>query len=235
MPPASPLSSHINPCADTQHESKMAFKRKRAATLTKAPKRAKHKHPTKRPCGPTTSCVNKQPWTNRSPKGKTGYGARGVNSQRSSAGRGSKDTPTKQARSPLTKEARGSGILRSMRAPLGSDRRWRNVCLQMEPGADLVEDIDSAGKMPAFLCYPLLNIFAVSPHLHPLLNNPTKVYVESISVKAQLRATCSVQYRTMVASGPTALVSASFNGCPPDDHISRGIVTIEHPATEASL
>ena len=122
-----------------------------------------------------------------------------------------------------------------MRAPLGSKRRWRNVRLQPDPGADPVEDIDIAGKKPAFLCYPLLNIFAVSPHLHPLLNNPTKVYVESISVKAHLRATCSVQYRTMVASGQTALLSASFNGCPPDDHISPGIVTIEQPAAEAPL
>ena len=126
-------------------------------------------------------------------------------------------------------------MLRSMRAPLGSERRWRNVRLQTDPGADLVEDIDIAGKKRAFLCYPLLNIFAVSPHLHPLLNNPTKVYVESISIKAQLRATSCVQYRTMVVSGPTALLSALFNGSPPDDHISRGIVTIWQPAAEATL
>ena len=39
----------------------------------------------------------------------------------------------------------------------------------------------------------------------------------------------------MVASGPTALLSASFNGCPPDDHILRGIVNIEQPAAEAPL
>ena len=78
-------------------------------------------------------------------------------------------------------------------------------------------------------------IVTISTHLNPLLNNPTKVYVESISVKAQLRATCSVQYRTMVASGPTALLSASFNGCPPNNHISLGIVNIEQPAAEAPL
>ena len=122
-----------------------------------------------------------------------------------------------------------------MRAPLGSERRWRKVRLEMDPGADLVEDIDIAGKKPAFLCYHLLNIFAVPPHLHPLLNNPTKVYIESMSVKAQLRATCGIQYRTMVASEPTALLSASFNGCPLEDHISHGIVTIEQPAAEAPL
>ena len=150
-------------------------------------------------------------------------------------GDGIRPPPPSIPQSPLTKKARGSGILRLMRAPLGSERRWRNVRLQTDPGADLVEDIDIAGKKPAFLCYPLPNIFVVSTHLHPLLNNPTKVYVESISVKAQLRATCSVQYRTMVASGPTALLSASFNGCPPDDHISRGIVNIEQRAAVAPL
>ena len=122
-----------------------------------------------------------------------------------------------------------------MRAPLGSERRRRNVRLQTDPGVDHVEDIDIAGKKPAFLCYPLLNIFAVSIYLHPLLNNPTKVYVESIRVEVKLRATCSVQYRTMGASGRTALLSASFNGCPPDDHIARGIFNIEQPATEAPL
>ena len=148
---------------------------------------------------------------------------------------GVRPPPPSIERSPITKKACGSGILRSMRAPLCSERRWRNVCVQTDPGTNLVEDIDIAGKKPAFLCYPLLNIFAVSPHLHPLLNNPTKVYIESISVKAQLRATCSVQYRAMVASGRTALLPASFNGCPPDDHISRGIVNIEQPAAEAPL
>ena len=39
----------------------------------------------------------------------------------------------------------------------------------------------------------------------------------------------------MVASGPMALLSASFNGCPPDNHISLGIGTIEQPAAEAPL
>ena len=148
---------------------------------------------------------------------------------------GVRPAPPGIQRSPLTKKARGCGILRSMRAPLGSERRWRNVRLQTDPGANLVEDIDIAGKMPAFFCYSLLNIFAVSPHLHPLLNNPTKVYIESISVKAKLRATYRVQYGTMVPSGPMALLSASFNRCPPDNHISFGIVTIEQPAAEAPL
>ena len=122
-----------------------------------------------------------------------------------------------------------------MRALLGFQRRCRNVGLQTDPVADLVEDIDIAGTKPAFLCYPLLNIFVVSPNLHPLFNNPTKVYVESNSVKAHLCATCSVQYRTMLASGLMALRSASFNGSPPDHHISRGIVTIEQPAAQAPL
>ena len=148
---------------------------------------------------------------------------------------GVRPPPPSIRQSPLTKEVPGSGIMRSMRAPLGSERQWRNVRLKTDLGADLVEDIDIAAKTPAFLCYPLLNIFAVSRHLHPLLNNPTKVYVGSISVGAHLRAICSVRYRTMIASQPTALLSASFKGCPPDDLISRGIVTIEQQAAEAPL
>ena len=78
-------------------------------------------------------------------------------------------------------------------------------------------------------------IVTISTHLNPLLNNPTKVYVESISVKAQLRATSSIQYRMMVALESTALLSASFNGCPPNNHISHGIVNIEQPAAEGPL
>ena len=73
------------------------------------------------------------------------------------------------------------------------------------------------------------------PATPPALNNPTNVYMESISVKGQMRPTCSVQYRTMIASGPMALLSASFNGCPPENHISRGIVNIEQQVAEVQL
>ena len=52
----------------------------------------------------------------------------------------------------------------------------------------------------------MLNIFAVSPHLNPPLNNPGKVYVESISLKADMRVSSSVLYRTMVASVPTEVL-----------------------------
>ena len=80
-----------------------------------------------------------------------------------------------------------------------------------------------------------LNTFTVSPHLHPLLNIPTPVYVQSISVKAKRLATSTDQYRMLVASGPIVLLSTSFNGCPPDAHISRAIVTIEQRAAEVPL
>ena len=117
----------------------------------------------------------------------------------------------------LTNTARGSGILRSMRAPLGSERQWRNVPIQTDTSAEEIDGIDIAEKKLAFLCYPLLNIFAVAPQLTPPRNNPAKVYVESITVKAQIRASSAVQYRTMIVSGPTDGLTPSFNTCHESD------------------
>ena len=129
----------------------------------------------------------------------------------------------------------GSGIPRSMRALLGSERRWRNVCLQIDTSADTVEDINIEGKKAAFLAYQLLNVFDVSPNIHLPLHNPGKVYVESISVEASMRATSTVQYRMLVASRPTDSLTASFSGRPKDDHMSRAPTTIEQPLSDTPM
>ena len=118
---------------------------------------------------------------------------------------------------------------------MGSERRWRYVCLPTDGSAENVEDIDIAGKKPAFLTYPLLNVFDLSPHLQPPLNNSSTVYLESISVQASMWATSTIQYRMMVASGPTDSLSTSFSGRPKDDHMPRGPATIPQPPSHVPM
>ena len=122
-----------------------------------------------------------------------------------------------------------------MRAPLYSKRQWQSLRLQSDPGAQGVEDIEIAPEKPAFLTYLMLIIFAVSSHLNPPLNNPGKVYVESISLTAEMRVSSSVLCRTMVASGPTEVLMPSFTGQPTGDHIARARATIKQPAANAPL
>ena len=122
-----------------------------------------------------------------------------------------------------------------MRAPLGSERRWRNVRLQTDTSAKEIEGIDIAEKKPAFLSYPILNIFGVAPQLAPPLNNLAKGYVKSITAKAQMRASSALQYRTIIVSGQTDGLTPSFNNPPTGDLMPRARVMMEQPAANAPL
>ena len=138
-------------------------------------------------------------------------GARRGTTPRPSAGRWCKATHTNPSIIFANKHSAWLWHTQIHESPIGSGRGWRNVRLQIDTTAEEIEGIDIAEQKPAFLSYPLLNIFAVSPQLAPPLDNPAKVYVESITFKAQMRAFSAVQYRTMIASGPTDGLTPSVN------------------------
>ena len=72
-----------------------------------------------------------------------------------------------------------------MRAALGSVKCWRDVGLQATNTAPTVKDIEMDQDVPPYIWYPLCNLFSTA-HT-PTLRNPSKVYIEYLTIKAELR------------------------------------------------
>jgi len=77
-----------------------------------------------------------------------------------------------------------------MRPQLGSERRWRDVRLQATNTAATIKDIEKDQDVPPYIWYPLCNLFSTA--LAPALRDPSKVYVEYLSIKAERRLVSSV-------------------------------------------
>jgi len=95
-----------------------------------------------------------------------------------------------------------------MRPPLGSERRWGDVRLQATNTASSVKDIETDQDVLPYLWYPLCNLFSTA--LTPALCDPSKVYVEYLTIKAELPLLSSVLHRSMLVSGPLDVLGAAF-------------------------
>jgi len=98
--------------------------------------------------------------------------------------------------------------MRGMRPALGSERRWRDIRLQATNTALTVKDIETDQDVPPYIWYPLCNLLSTA--LTPALRDPSKVYIEYLAIKAEMRLVSSVLHRSIVASGPLDALAAAF-------------------------
>ena len=118
---------------------------------------------------------------------------------------------------------------------MGSEQRWYNLWLLPNIKAVGTEVIVVAEDRVAFRSYPLLDVFSTSAQLTPPLRDPSKVFVESITIKGEMQITSAVLYLTIVAYGPTGVLTSTFNGHAMHDHMPHGLINIEQPASDAPL
>ena len=98
-----------------------------------------------------------------------------------------------------------------------------------------LEDIEVPEGRVAFMPYRLLDVFSTSAQLTPPLRDPSKVFVGTITIKGEMQITSAVLYRTMVVYGPTGVLTSTFDGHALNDHMPRGLINIEQPASDAPL
>ena len=102
----------------------------------------------------------------------------------------------------------GSGVRCGMRPQLGFERRCRDVRLQATNTASTVRDIETDQDVPPYIWYLLCNLFSTA--LTPAPRDPSKVYIEYLAIKAELRLVSSVLHGSMVASGPLDALAPAF-------------------------
>jgi len=81
--------------------------------------------------------------------------------------------------------------------------------------------------VPPYIWYPLCNLFSTA--LAPALRDPSKVYYEYLSIKAEVRILSSVLHRSMVATGPLIVLVAAFRTPAHCDTFPRAILTFIPP------
>ena len=113
--------------------------------------------------------------------------------------------------------------MRGMRPPLGSERCWRDVRLQATNTALTVKDIETDQDVPPYIWYLLCNLFSTA--LTPALQDPSKVYVEYLAIKAEMRLFSSVLHRSIVASGPLDALAPGFRTPASGDAFTRATIT----------
>jgi len=120
-----------------------------------------------------------------------------------------------------------------MRPPHGSERRLRDVRLQATNTAMTVKDNETDQDVPPYIWYPLCNLFSTA--LTPALRDPSKVYIEYLAMKAELRQVSSVLHRSLVASGPLDALVGAFRAPAHSDTFSRATLTFTPPDRETEM
>ena len=120
-----------------------------------------------------------------------------------------------------------------MRAPLDSKKRGRDVCLQATNTALTVKDIETDADIVPYIWYTLCNLFSTA--LTPTLPDPSKLYIEYLTIKAEMRLVSSVLHRSMVASQPLNILPSTFRTATTGDTFARDTITFTPPDRDTEM